>query len=92
MFNDVHVSMDPIELFGLFAGAVTSMGFVPQLIRSYRTKKLDDISYFMPAVLAFGMTLWIIYGFLLEALAVIIANIFGVTCCILLIVMKKIYS
>ncbi len=84
--------MNPIELFGLFAGAITSMGFVPQLMRGYRTKKLDDISYYMPAVLTFGMTLWIIYGVLLEALAVIVANIFGVTCCILLIVMKKVYS
>ena len=84
--------MDPIELFGLFAGAITSMGFIPQLVHSYRTKKLDDISYFMPAVLAFGMTLWIIYGVLIEAFAVIIANIFGVTCCLPLISMKRIYS
>jgi len=81
-----------LELFGLIAGAITSMGFIPQLYRGYRTKKLDDISYFMPIVLAIGMTLWIIYGILIQAAAVIIANIFGVTCCLILISLKKKYA
>jgi len=81
-----------LELFGLLAGAVTSMGFIPQLVRGYKTKKLDDISYFMPIVLAFGMTLWFIYGLLQEALAVMVANTFGAACCLVLITMKKMYS
>jgi len=81
-----------LEIFGLIAGAITSMGFLPQLIRGYRTKKLDDVSYYMPIVLAIGMTLWIIYGFLITATAVIIANIFGVTCCLILIILKKKYE
>jgi len=81
-----------LELFGLLAGAVTSMGFIPQLVRGYKTKKLDDISYFMPIVLAFGMTLWFIYGLLQEALAVMVANVFGVGCCLILISMKKMYA
>ena len=81
-----------IELFGLVAGAVTSAGFIPQLIRGYRTKKLEDVSYFMPIVLTAGMTLWFIYGLFLSAFAVIVANIFGVVCCLTLIFMKKIYS
>ena len=81
-----------LEIFGLIAGAVTSMGYLPQLYKGYKTKKLEDISYYMPAVLAIGMTLWLIYGILIDALAVIIANIFGVSCSILLIIMKKIYS
>jgi MtN3 and saliva related transmembrane protein len=81
-----------LEIFGLIAGAITSMGFIPQLIKGYKTKKLEDISYYMPIVLAIGMTMWLIYGFLIEALAVIIANIFGVICCLILIAMKKTYS
>jgi len=81
-----------LELFGLIAGVVTSMGFIPQLIKGYKTKKLEDISYYMPIVLAIGMTMWLIYGVLKEALAVILANTLGVTCCIILIIMKKMYS
>jgi len=87
------INMDAsLEILGLIAGAVTSIGYLPQLIRGYRTKKLDDVSYYMPGVLAVGMTLWMIYGIILEAIAVIIANIFGVFCSIILILMKKRYS
>jgi len=81
-----------LEIFGLIAGAVTSAGFIPQLVKGFLTKKLEDVSYFMPIVLAVGMTLWFIYGILLGALSVIVANIFGVGCCLTLIFMKKIYS
>ena len=80
-----------LEILGLIAGAITSIGFLPQLIKGYKTKKLADISYFMPIVLAVGMTLWIFYGILLGAFAVIIANAFGVSCCIILILMKRLY-
>ena len=81
-----------LEIFGLCAGAVTSMGFIPQLFRGYRTKKLDDVSYYMPAVLAIGMTMWLIYGVFQEAIAIIAANAFGITCCIILMIMKNKYS
>lgn len=81
-----------LEIFGLIAGAITSMGYIPQIYKGYKTKKLDDISYYMPGILAIGMFLWFVYGIILNAIAVIVANIFGVSCSILLIIMKKIYS
>jgi MtN3 and saliva related transmembrane protein len=81
-----------IEILGLIAGAVTSLGFIPQLIKGYKTKKLDDISYYMPGILAIGMSLWLFYGVVIPAFAVIIANAFGIFCCLTLIYMKKKYS
>ena len=86
--------MDTIikELIGLIAAFITSIGFLPQIIKGFKTKKLDDISYFMPVVLAIGMTLWLVYGILINSIAVITANIFSISCSISLIIMKKIYS
>jgi len=85
--------MEPtIELVGLLAGAITSIGFLPQLARGYKTKKLEDISYFMPIVLAIGMSIWFIYGVLSDSIAVMAANAFSITCSIILILMKKRYS
>ena len=81
-----------VEILGLIAGAVTSLGFIPQLIKGYKTKKLEDISYYMPGILAIGMSLWFVYGIVIAALAVIIANSFGIFCCLALIFMKKKYS
>ena len=80
------------DMLGLLAGAVTSMGFVPQLIRGFTTKKLDDVSYFMPVILAVGMSMWLAYGLLIESFSVVVANGFGIGCCLLLISMKKLYS
>ena len=42
--DEVTLMDTAVEILGLTAGAVTSMGFIPQLIRGYRTKKLDDVS------------------------------------------------
>ena len=81
-----------LTILGLTAGAITSMGFIPQLVKGYRTKKLEDVSYFMPIVLATGMTLWFTYGILRQDLAIVLANAFGVGCCLMLIIMKKIYA
>ena len=86
------MSADLFTWLGVVAGAITSIGFIPQLFRGYKTKRLDDISYWMPIVLAFGLFLWLLYGFLRNDLAIIVANIFGVMCNFFLILMKKLYS
>jgi MtN3 and saliva related transmembrane protein len=86
------MNFDIFTWLGFTAGAITSFGFIPQLIRGYRTKKLNDISYWMPLVLTGGMLLWFTYGILRNDIAIIVANSFGVLCNILLIVMKKRYS
>ncbi len=86
------MSIDIFTMIGFAAGAITSVGFIPQLMRGLRTKHLDDISYWMPFVLAFGMSLWLTYGLLRNDIAIIVANTFGVVCNLLLIGMKKWYS
>lgn len=86
------MSIDILTWFGITAGAITSVGFIPQLLRGYKTKRLDDITYWMPFVLATGMFLWFIYGILRSDCAIILANTFGVICNLLLILMKKYYS
>ena len=86
------MNINIIEIIGLFAGIITSMGFLPQLFKGFKTKKLDDLSYFMPAVLSFGMSIWFLYGYLTNSIAIMTANAFGVICCIILMGLKKIYS
>ena len=84
-------SMD-VMILGLLAGGITSMGFIPQLIRGFKTKKLEDVSYYMPLVLVFGMSLWFIYGVMKKDVSIIVANFVGVSNNVLLVTMKKIYS
>ena len=80
------------ELFGMAAGAITSSGFLPQIIKGYRTKKLEDLSYFMNILLGAGMVMWIVYGLHIMSISVVAANLVGVSLNIILIVMKYVYS
>ncbi len=86
------MNFETIEIIGLIAGIITSMGFLPQIFKSFKTKKLEDVSYLMPIVLSLGMVIWFVYGYLKNSFSVMTANTFGIICCLSLIFMKKIYS
>ncbi len=80
------------QIFGLVAGVVTMAGFVPQIIKGYRTKHLKDLSYMMNALLLTGMAMWIAYGINRKDVAIVATNIVGVVFNITLIVMKYYYG
>jgi len=84
--------MDSLTLLGFAAGAITSIGFIPQLVKGFRTKKLDDVSYWMPFVLIVGMSLWLVYGIARDDIAIIVANLVAVTSSVLLVILKWYYS
>ena len=55
------------------------ISFVPQVIKSYRTKSVEDLSVWMIAATFVGTVFWIIYGYLIKSSPVLIMNIiFGV--------------
>ncbi len=77
---------------GLIAGAVTSAGVIPQIIKSYRTKHVRDISVWQPILLDVGMGLWLAYGIIIGDIPLILANAFSISCNSILIYMKIIYA
>ena len=79
-------------IFGLIAGFMCITSFIPQILKGYRTRKLDDLSYLLLSFMGSGMFLWILYGIHIGSIPVIITNVMGVCCNILLLVMKFIYS
>lgn len=64
-----------IESLGLIAGCLTTSAFVPQVVKTYRTRSVKDISLRMYVFMCTGILLWIIYGALIGSVAVIAANI-----------------
>ena len=66
--------MDPITALGLLAGTLTTIAFVPQLTKTWKTKSAEDISFGMFAIFCAGVLLWLLYGVLIGALPVILAN------------------
>ena len=79
-------------IFGLTAGIICITSFIPQMLKGYRTRKLDDLSYYLMSFMGSGMFLWILYGIHIGSIPVICTNVMGVGCNILLIIMKLVYS
>ncbi|HIG98703.1 TPA: hypothetical protein HA231_04745 [Candidatus Woesearchaeota archaeon] len=80
------------ELWGIVAGTVTSAGFVPQIIKGYRTKHLKDISYGMNILLLTGFSMWLAYGISQKSVSIISANVTGITFNLVLAAMKHHYG
>src|SRR3990167_8723611 len=51
-------------VIGLIAATITTLSFIPQLIKTWKLKETKDISLLMFVTLGVGIILWIIYGFL----------------------------
>ena len=61
------------QILGYVGAACTTLSFVPQLVR-IRRQGGADLSYFMLAIYLTGAVLWLLYGILLQASAVVVAN------------------
>ncbi len=62
------------QLIGLVAATFTTLSFVPQVLRIWRTRHASDISLPAFGVFATGVLLWLVYGVLQRDLPVILAN------------------
>jgi len=67
--------MPSIHYLGYFAGLLTVVSFLPQVIRTWRTRQTRDLSLGMFALLVTASSLWILYGFLIGSWPVIATNI-----------------
>ena len=66
--------MEPVNIVGFAAGALTTIAFVPQVIKIWRSKSASDISLGTFAIFSFGVTMWLLYGIQLGAVPIILAN------------------
>lgn len=66
--------MSGLDLLGYVAGALTTAAFVPQLVKTWRSRSAGDLSYVMMSVFSTGIALWLVYGIVLESWPVILAN------------------
>jgi MtN3 and saliva related transmembrane protein len=66
--------MDWIQVLGLVAGIFTTAAAVPQLIKAWKSKKVEDVSPLMFSILILGVSMWTLYGVLKADLPIILTN------------------
>lgn len=64
-----------ITYLGYFAGCLTVLSFLPQVIRTWKTRHTKDLSLAMFALLVTASSLWMVYGILIKDLPVILTNL-----------------
>ncbi len=70
--------MTIITGIGYCAGSLTSLGFIPQVVKGFQTKHMKDVALWQPILLTIGMVMWLIYGILLREMPMIAANTLAV--------------
>ena len=63
-----------IIYIGFFAAFCTTVAFLPQAIKVYKTKSTKDISLYMFLIFTVGVLSWLIYGLIINDWPIILAN------------------
>ncbi len=84
--------LNEIDLVGFFAAVLTTIAFIPQLIKTWRSKSAKDVSYIMFALFISGVSLWCVYGWEIHSIPVVIANIITFILASLILILKYIYE
>ncbi|MBE7410538.1 MAG: SemiSWEET transporter [Leptospiraceae bacterium] len=75
-------------LIGYIAGLLTTIAFVPQMLKVILTRKTTDVSRNMYIVLILGISCWIYYGVLHKELPIIISNVFVLIFSLIILIYK----
>ncbi len=81
-----------IEFFGYFAAILTTLAFLPQLIKTLKTKKAEDVSLITLIMFLTGVLSWIIYGYKISSKPILIANIITFILNLLILIFKINFS
>jgi MtN3 and saliva related transmembrane protein len=66
--------MNGIQLLGLLAGSLTTAAFLPQVVKTWKSRSAKDLSLGMFSLFCLGVSMWLVYGFAVNDVPVIAAN------------------
>jgi MtN3 and saliva related transmembrane protein len=80
--------VSPVDWLGTLAGGLTTIAFIPQAVLTWRRKKAEGVSLGMYSLFTTGIALWLVYGFWLGAVPIIVANAITLVLALFILVMK----
>ncbi len=81
-----------LSILAIVAGIMILAGWVPQIIKGYKPKKLDDISKYLMILVAGGAFLWILYGIEKDDSFIIGVNVAAIVLTMIVLSMKFRYE
>ena len=88
------LELDEISMgvIGILAGILILSGWVPQIAKGYRTKKLSDVSSYLMILIFVGAVLWLIYGMALDDVYIMGVNLAAMFLTMTVLAMKLKYE
>jgi MtN3 and saliva related transmembrane protein len=83
--------MELFDIIGYIAATLTTASFVPQALHTFKTKDVRGISLGMYSAFTAGVAMWLVYGLMLSAWPIVIANAITVSLAASILVMKLRY-
>jgi MtN3 and saliva related transmembrane protein len=68
------MEMNGVSLVGYIAAFLTTVAYLPQVVRAWRTRSTHDVSLLMFLLMSLGVFMWLAYGLLIRDVPMIAAN------------------
>ena len=81
-----------LGIVAIFASILILIGWVPQIIQGYKTKKLEDVSKYLVIAIFSGAVLWLIYGIEIDDIYIIGVNVAAMFLTMTVLMMKLKYE
>tara|TARA_B100000586_G_scaffold24817_1_gene16325 strand:+ start:151 stop:435 length:285 start_codon:yes stop_codon:yes gene_type:complete len=79
-------------VIGIIAGILILSGWVPQIVKGYKTKRLTDVSAYLMILIFAGAVLWLIYGMALDDVYIMGVNLAAMVLTMIVLSMKLNYE
>jgi MtN3 and saliva related transmembrane protein len=90
--NCMALDSSMLTLVGILASILILSGWVHQIIKGFKTKKLDDVSKYLMVLIGLGAVLWTVYGIEINDVIIIGVNIAAIILMIIILLMKFRYT
>jgi len=84
--------MEALDILGLTAGSISGITFIPQVIKTWKTKSADDISLLMFTFATLSVVMWLVYGLIKKDIAIIYTNSLVLICSLIMLYFKFRFS
>ncbi len=81
-----------VEIFGYIAAILTTAAFLPQLLKTLKTRKAEDVSLITLIMFIIGVLCWIIYGYKISSTPILSANLITLILNLLILISKIYFS
>ena len=92
MMSDLIFTTSWADIVGSLAAILTTVSFFPQAWHSFKTRDVSGVSLGMYSVFTVGVALWLVYGLLLRAWPIVVANVITLGLALAILGMKVVFG